>query len=101
MRVGHWLKSVCLLQVNTKVLKAATGDARGLVVAEPSLEHLAREARCAAFSCGAALVVATQRENESIFAIPLKGPTATDLAGDCAVHIDPNSNPCLTVCRCV
>lgn len=86
------LMSVCLLQVNTKVLKAATGAARGLLVADPSLEPLAREARCAAFSCGAALVIATQRENESIFAIPLKGPTATDPAGDPAAHIMPNSH---------
>ena len=69
-----------LVQVNTKVLKAATGDARGLTVSEPSLEHLAREARGTAFACGAALVVATQ-EKESIFAILLKDPKTADPAG--------------------
>ena len=62
------------------MLKAATNDIRGLVPTDASLEEIAREARCAAFACGAALVVATQ-EKESIFAILLKDPKSTDPAG--------------------
>lgn len=61
------------------VLKAATQDFRGLP-AEEELAGTAREARCAAFACGAALVLATQ-EKESIFAIPLKGSSNTDPSG--------------------
>ncbi|KAL3135934.1 hypothetical protein ABBQ32_006979 [Trebouxia sp. C0010 RCD-2024] len=67
-------------QVNMKVLKAATNDIRGLVAGERGLEEGAREARCAAFACGAALVVATQ-EKETTFAILLKDPKSTDPAG--------------------
>lgn len=63
-----------------KVLKAATNDIRGLVAGERGLEEGAREARCAAFACGAALVVATQ-EKETTFAILLKDPKSTDPAG--------------------
>ena len=72
-------------QVNTKVLKAATGDTRSLSAPEPTLEPVVREARCAAFACGAALVVATQ-EKESIFAILLKDPKASDPAGESDWH---------------
>lgn len=72
----------CGLQVNMKVLKAATSDIRSLAASEPNLEGIAREARCAAFACGAGLVVATQ-EKENIFAILLKDPKSPDPAGKC------------------
>ena len=62
------------------MLKAATNDVRGLVPTDAGLEGVAREARCAAFACGAALVVATQ-EKENIFAILLKDPKSADPAG--------------------
>ena len=65
-----------------KVLKAATNDIRSLAASEPALEDVAMEARCAAFACGAALVVATQ-EKENIFAILLKDPKSPDPAGEC------------------
>lgn len=68
------------VQVNMRVLKAATNDIRGLVPTDAGLEETAREARCAAFACGAALVVATQ-EKENIFAILLKDPKSADPAG--------------------
>lgn len=71
---------LALVQVNMRVLKAATNDVRGLVPTDAGLEEVAREARCAAFACGAALVVATQ-EKENIFAILLKDPKNTDPAG--------------------
>ena len=70
-----------MLKVNMKVLKAATNDIRSLAASDPSLEEEAREARCAAFACGAALVVATQ-EKENIFAILLKDPKSADPAGE-------------------
>ena len=70
-----------LVQVNMRVLKAATNDIRGLVPqTDAGLEEIAREARCAAFACGAALVVTTQ-EKENIFAILLKDPKSADPAG--------------------
>ena len=69
-----------LVQVNMRVLKAATNDIRGLVPTDAGLEEIVREARCAAFACGAALVVATQ-EKENIFAILLKDPKSADPAG--------------------
>ena len=76
-----------LLQVNMKVLKAATNDIRGLMPSDGGLDEVAREARCAAFACGAALVVATQ-EKENIFAILLKDPKSADPAGGCCIRSD-------------
>ena len=51
-------------------MRAGLDDIRKLTAPEASLEALAREARCAAFSFVAALVVATQK-SPKIFAAPL------------------------------
>ena len=67
------------VQVNKTVLAAATKDVRGLAV-EDELDSLAREARCAAFACGSALVSATQ-EKEALFAILFKGSSNSDPSG--------------------
>lgn len=75
----HLTRSKHATQVNMTILKAATRDFRGLP-SDEALAETAREARCAAFACGASLVLATQ-EKESIFAIPLKGSNNSDPAG--------------------
>ena len=75
--------------MHQKVIKAATADTRGLPVSDGSLEHLARETRCAAFACGSALVTATQKTNPKIFAaLFLKEQKGIDPAGDrqCISH---------------
>ena len=77
----NFCTSLFLPQVNAKILKAATNDIRTLSVSEPDLEQMAREARCAAFACGAALIVATQQK-ESFFAILLKDPKVADPSGE-------------------
>lgn len=45
---------------------------------EPGLEALSREARCAAYGCGIALVVATQ-DKEVFYLMALTGPSKAAL----------------------
>ena len=58
------------------ILKHATEDVRMLSASDEKQGPLAREARDAAYACGAALLVGTQ-ENEKLFAVPFRTKGST------------------------